>query len=150
MLPASDVDAAGCFCPPAPDPPQTRLGPVKLLTTLQRNPLECWSAEFFREPIARVALPGIFKSRDPALCLSAFWRRASHLHWFFLRVAGSYDCPRHFVHRFEMQLLPDVRVWPVQRITLRSANGLRMQVVPRSGTRESRTGGELAEPVRPV
>jgi len=28
-----------------------------LLTTLARNPIECWSAEFFQEPIAKVGLP---------------------------------------------------------------------------------------------
>ena len=28
-----------------------------MLTTLARNPIECWSAEFFREPIAKVGLP---------------------------------------------------------------------------------------------
>jgi hypothetical protein len=30
---------------------------LKLLSTLKRNPLECWSADFFREPIVRVKLP---------------------------------------------------------------------------------------------
>jgi cytochrome P450 len=33
------------------------LGLLKLLSTLERNPLECWSADFFREPIVRVKLP---------------------------------------------------------------------------------------------
>jgi cytochrome P450 len=45
------------YCPPAPPPPEGRLRWFRLLTTLRRNPLECWSAEFFREPIARVRLP---------------------------------------------------------------------------------------------
>lgn len=45
------------FCPPAPCPPDRRLRLFKLLATLKRNPLECWSADFFREPIAQVRLP---------------------------------------------------------------------------------------------
>ena len=32
-------------------------GLIRLLATLRRNPLECWSAEFFERPIARVKLP---------------------------------------------------------------------------------------------
>ena|SRR5215211_2473713 len=45
------------FRPPAPVPPSTRLGLITLLGRLKRSPLECWSAEFFREPIVEVALP---------------------------------------------------------------------------------------------
>jgi len=45
------------YRPPAPEPPQTRLGLIELIRTLARNPLECWSAEFFSEPIARIRLP---------------------------------------------------------------------------------------------
>ena len=51
------TDALGPFRPPAPRPPEGRLGLIKLLGKLKTNPLECWSAEFFREPIARVKLP---------------------------------------------------------------------------------------------
>jgi cytochrome P450 len=47
----------GPFRPPAPRPPEGRLGLIRLLGKLKTNPLECWSAEFFREPIARVKLP---------------------------------------------------------------------------------------------
>jgi len=43
--------------PPAPCPPPHRLGVLELLTRLRRNPLECWSEEFFHEPIAKVRLP---------------------------------------------------------------------------------------------
>ncbi|WP_456790398.1 cytochrome P450 [Bradyrhizobium sp. USDA 4472] len=57
MLHLPEVDPSESFCPPAPRPPDQRLGLFKLLATLKRNPLECWSAEFFREPIARVRLP---------------------------------------------------------------------------------------------
>ena len=32
---------------------------------------------------------------------------------------------------FDMQLLPDANVWPVQKITLRPAHGLPMRITPR-------------------
>jgi cytochrome P450 len=35
------------------------------------------------------------------------------------------------VQRFDMQLLPDATVWPVQKITLRPAHGLPMRITPR-------------------
>lgn len=54
---AEPESAVESFCPPAPSPPEQRLGLLKLLATLKRNPLECWSAEFFREPVAKVRLP---------------------------------------------------------------------------------------------
>ncbi|WP_298881922.1 cytochrome P450 [uncultured Bradyrhizobium sp.] len=43
--------------PPWPTPPDRLPGLVGLLHRLRRNPLECWSAEFFREPIVRIRLP---------------------------------------------------------------------------------------------
>jgi len=45
------------FCPPAPTPLPSRPGLLELLARLRRNPLECWSADFFQEPIAKVRLP---------------------------------------------------------------------------------------------
>jgi hypothetical protein len=45
------------YCPPAPRPPPNRLEFVELLVKLRRNPLECWSADFFQEPIAKLGLP---------------------------------------------------------------------------------------------
>ncbi len=45
------------FRPPAPAPNSSTLGLFQLLATLKRNPLECWSAEHFSEPIATVRLP---------------------------------------------------------------------------------------------
>ena len=45
------------FCPPAPAPLPSRPGLIELLVRLRRNPLECWSADIFEEPIARVGLP---------------------------------------------------------------------------------------------
>jgi cytochrome P450 len=35
------------------------------------------------------------------------------------------------VQRFEMRLLPDAAVWPIQKITLRPAHGLPMRITPR-------------------
>ena len=35
------------------------------------------------------------------------------------------------VKQFDMQLLPDARVWPIQKITLRPAHGLPMRITPR-------------------
>jgi cytochrome P450 len=68
MLQRSEAGVEGLYCPPAPNPPRTRLRLLKLLATLGRNPLECWSAEFFQEPIAKVRLPlaDAFLVHDPA------------------------------------------------------------------------------------
>jgi len=52
-----DTGRAVAYRPPAPIPPACRLSFLKLLSTLKRNPLECWSADFFREPIVKVKLP---------------------------------------------------------------------------------------------
>ncbi|PSO21489.1 cytochrome P450 [Bradyrhizobium sp. MOS003] len=56
------------YRPPAPVPPPRRLGLIEIIQTLRRNPLECWSAEFFCEPIAKVRLPfaRAFLVHDPA------------------------------------------------------------------------------------
>jgi cytochrome P450 len=35
------------------------------------------------------------------------------------------------MQRFDMRLLPEATVWPVQKITLRPAHGLPMLIVPR-------------------
>ncbi|WP_084800884.1 cytochrome P450 [Bradyrhizobium sp. Tv2a-2] len=53
----------GVFRPPAPVPPADMPGLLRLLATLKRNPLECWSAGFFEQPIVRVRLPFL----DPVL-----------------------------------------------------------------------------------
>jgi cytochrome P450 len=45
------------YRPPAPKPQARRLGPVQLIATLRRNPLECWAQEHFEEPIVRGGLP---------------------------------------------------------------------------------------------
>lgn len=56
------------YRPPAPIPPERRLGLARLLLTLARNPLECWPAECFRESIVRVRIPlcPAFLVHDPA------------------------------------------------------------------------------------
>jgi cytochrome P450 len=43
--------------PPAPAPREKSLGLLALLSTLRRNPLECWAAEHFEKPIVKVPLP---------------------------------------------------------------------------------------------
>lgn len=65
---SSDSTEAAVFRPPTPAPPKRRLGPIGLLQALRRNPLECWSEDFFREPISRVGLPigQVFVLNDPA------------------------------------------------------------------------------------
>lgn len=55
------------YCPPVPHPPPSRLGFVELLIRLRRNPLECWSADFFQQPIVKLRLPftDAFAVHDP-------------------------------------------------------------------------------------
>ncbi|MBV9529690.1 MAG: cytochrome P450, partial [Bradyrhizobium sp.] len=67
MLLVSEADVARLYRPPAPEPLRGRPSLIRLLTTLKRNPLECWSEEFFEEPIARVKLPFLeaFLVHDP-------------------------------------------------------------------------------------
>ncbi|UVO40033.1 cytochrome P450 [Bradyrhizobium arachidis] len=62
-----DGDIARTYCPPAPRAPEEPLRLFRLLAALKRNPLECWSAAFFREPIAKVRLPfaDAFLVHDP-------------------------------------------------------------------------------------
>ena len=43
--------------PPAPRPQAQPLGPIALLRTLRRNPLECWATEHFEQPIVSGGLP---------------------------------------------------------------------------------------------
>lgn len=64
---SSASTGAVVFRPPTPVPPKRRLGPIGLLQALRRNPLECWSEDFFREPISRVGLPigQVFVLNDP-------------------------------------------------------------------------------------
>ncbi len=54
MLQIVEADLGGPYRPPAPSPPEIRPGLLELLAKLKRNPLECWSADFFREPIVVV------------------------------------------------------------------------------------------------
>ena len=45
------------FYPPAPTPLPNQPGLIELLIRLRRNPLECWSADHFEQPIVKVNLP---------------------------------------------------------------------------------------------
>jgi cytochrome P450 len=45
------------FCPPAPTPHPHPLKPLALIRTLKRNPLECWAAQHFEQPIVAGGLP---------------------------------------------------------------------------------------------
>lgn len=49
------------------------------------------------------------------------------------------------VHHFDMNLLPEAKVWPSQRITLRPAHGLPMRITPRS-TPDSAIAGCATKP----
>jgi len=57
MLSRPEAEVRAGFRPPAPVPQESMPGLFRLLATLKRNPLECWSEEFFEQPIARVKLP---------------------------------------------------------------------------------------------
>jgi cytochrome P450 len=52
----SDQPEFGLF-PPAPRPQAHPLKPLALLRTLKRNPLECWAAAHFEQPIVSGGLP---------------------------------------------------------------------------------------------
>src|ERR1700737_1481518 len=45
------------YCPPAPKPQPRPLKPLALLRTLKRNPLECWAAPHFEQPIVSGGVP---------------------------------------------------------------------------------------------
>jgi len=45
------------YVPPAPRPQDHPLGPIALLRTLKRNPLECWAIRHFEQPIVSGGLP---------------------------------------------------------------------------------------------
>jgi cytochrome P450 len=45
------------YCPPAPTPQPVPLKPLALIRTLKRNPLECWAAQHFEQPIVAGGLP---------------------------------------------------------------------------------------------
>ena len=56
-LTALEMSQSELFRPPAPAPNSRTLGLFQLLSTLKRNPLECWSEEHFTQSIATVRLP---------------------------------------------------------------------------------------------
>jgi cytochrome P450 len=45
------------YSPPAPKPQPRPLGPIALIRTLKRNPLECWATQHFEQPIVSGGLP---------------------------------------------------------------------------------------------
>src|SRR5579859_3001353 len=45
------------YTPPAPRPQARPLGPIALIRTLQRNPLECWATPHFEQPVVSGGLP---------------------------------------------------------------------------------------------
>src|SRR6202171_6777836 len=45
------------YRPPAPIPQPKPLGVLRLISTLKRNPLECWTREHFEKPIVVGGLP---------------------------------------------------------------------------------------------
>ena len=51
------VSPEAAYCPPAPKPHASPLKPIALLRTLKRNPLECWAAPHFEQPIVAGGLP---------------------------------------------------------------------------------------------
>ena len=53
----SKMDTACQFRPPAPVPLPRALGPIALLKTLRRNPLECWTQAHFEQPIVIGGFP---------------------------------------------------------------------------------------------
>src|SRR6202047_1751050 len=48
---------ASLYRPPAPNPQPKPLGLLQLISTLKRNPLECWAQEHFEKPIVVGGLP---------------------------------------------------------------------------------------------
>jgi hypothetical protein len=45
------------YCPPAPKPQPRPLKSIALIRALKRNPLECWAAQHFEQPIVAGGLP---------------------------------------------------------------------------------------------
>src|SRR5580704_6184950 len=54
---AALISTGGYYRPPAPIPQPKQLGILRLLSTLKRNPLECWTQEHFEKPIVAAGLP---------------------------------------------------------------------------------------------
>ncbi len=51
------LDLGQAYVPPAPTPQARPLGPIALIRTLKRNPLECWASTHFEQPIVSGGLP---------------------------------------------------------------------------------------------
>src|SRR5580704_2206931 len=58
VQPANSPAASGSrYRPPAPIPQPKPLGVLRLISTLKRNPLECWTREHFEKPVVVTGLP---------------------------------------------------------------------------------------------
>jgi cytochrome P450 len=55
--PSDRPPPGSAYCPPAPKPQARPLKPLALIRTLKRNPLECWAAAHFEQPIVSGGLP---------------------------------------------------------------------------------------------
>src|SRR5579863_9875135 len=51
------IAPVGAYRPPAPVPQPKPLGVLRLISTLKRNPLECWAQEHFEKPVVVGGLP---------------------------------------------------------------------------------------------
>ena len=51
------IAPVGAYRPPAPVPQPKQLGVLRLISTLKRNPLECWAQEHFEKPVVAGGLP---------------------------------------------------------------------------------------------
>jgi hypothetical protein len=80
--------SASLYRPPAPIPQPKALGLLQLISTLKRNPLECWTREHFEKPVVVGGLPFKHVLLVHATACSAprtsngapsaaFWRRSS-------------------------------------------------------------------------
>src|ERR1035438_805391 len=54
---SGDLSAEPAYFPPAPKPQAHPLGPIALIRTLKRNPLECWATQHFEQPVVAGGLP---------------------------------------------------------------------------------------------
>ena len=55
--PPANPASASLYRPPAPIPQSKPLGVLGLISTLKRNPLECWTREHFEKPVVVGGLP---------------------------------------------------------------------------------------------
>jgi cytochrome P450 len=73
---------AQAYCPPAPPPQDKPLGLFRLISTLRRNPLECWAKEHFEKPIVEGGLPlgHVLLVNDPSAIRRVLLENAANYH----------------------------------------------------------------------